>query len=327
MFLQKHTTFDHLEASWQQVWSSMSIKLPFNSYYWAYTWYKIFPEGKLSIYGLFDDNKNPLGFASLKQIKDTIYWQAGEEVTDYEDLVCEDKYKEEFWDLIIEDLLKIKSQTLILRNIPESSITRNLLENISQRNKLDFKEDEEDVVPFIKLPASYESYLESLTRKDRHELRRKWRRFEEEAKGNWQLVKSTPETHDKDCHHFFTLFRQNGEGKRLFLTPPMEDFFCQVTSSMQKIGLLDFSSLMVNKEIIAQTISFVNSKTLYLYNMAVNPNCYHFSPGIIINKLLIEESISKGRKIYDFMQGNERYKYQLGAGDGKVYKINIRGNK
>lgn len=323
MLLTKYQNLSELEDIWNKVWSGMPEAVPFNAYSWVSTWTEIFHEGKPFIYGFFDDKKNPVGFAAFKIIADSIYWLAGEEVTDYQDLVCRDIYNEGFWTEIIKSLSANDGKKLILRNIPEDSLSRKSLKKISNAKNIKYREAVEDIVPQILLPKTYDEYLNLLSRKHRHEIRRKFRKFENEVGSSWQIKKTTGETHDSDCHKFFVLFRQNGEAKREFLTPPMEEFFCQITTKMQKLSLLDMSSLVIDNIVVAQTISFINKNNLYLYNIAVNPEYYPLSPGIIINKLLIEESIANGRIIYDFMQGNERYKYELGGKDKYVYKITL----
>ena len=40
-----------------------------------------------------------------------------------------------------------------------------------------------------------------------------------------------------------------------------------------------------------------------------------------MNALLIKEAIDKGIKVFDFLRGNERYKYDLGAKDVQLFRI------
>jgi len=324
LILNSEKNLSEIGDIWQKIWIQLSPKYPFLCWVWQKTWWDIFPQGKLLIYVLYEDDK-AVGFALFKKNENILSWASGEEVSDYLDLVCQDKYKETFWEQIFDRLKRDNISSVVLRNLPEKSISRKILIDLAYKYKLSATEEKEDVVPKIVLPKKFESYLESLSRKNRHELRRKARRFENEAV-NWQLVKTSLKNHHTDCQSFFEFFRQDGTEKRKFLTKPMEDFICQGTFELQKFGLLDLSSLVVNKEILAQTLAFSVDKTYFLYNMVVNPKFYHLSPGIIINKLLIEESINKGREVYDFMQGNERYKYQFGAEDEFVYKITIKFN-
>ena len=49
----------------------------------------------------------------------------------------------------------------------------------------------------------------------------------------------------------------------------------------------------------------------------------YISVGILNHEFAIQRSISKRFKIFDFMRGNERYKYELGGIDKLIYSITI----
>lgn len=321
----KYQSFEKAERIWKILWEKLPVKYPFLSWEWQKIWWKVFPEGKLLIYEILE-NDNILGICPLRIEDKTAKWSSGEEVSDYLDIISMEENKYEIWNQIVKDLIKNGIKQIELRNIPERSITLSALEEISKEDKLEIIKQKEDVVPYIELPKSFDDYLKSLTRKNRHELRRKVRRFEKETNGKWRIEKSKKEKLDNNCKAFFNLFRMDGINKSNFLTKKMEEFFCKEVRNMEELGLLDLTSLYINGGIVAQAISFVSDKTFYLYNMAFDPEFDHLSPGMFLNKCLIEESIEKKRKIYDFMQGSEHYKYQLGAKDKYVYKIimNIR---
>ena len=61
------------------------------------------------------------------------------------------------------------------------------------------------------------------------------------------------------------------------------------------------------------TFGFEIERKFYLYNSAYEPELSRLSPGVVLVSRLIEESIEQGRKSFDFLRGQERYKYQLGA--------------
>ena len=52
-------------------------------------------------------------------------------------------------------------------------------------------------------------------------------------------------------------------------------------------------------------------------------NYRQLSVGLLSKALLIKHSIELGLKQFNFLQGNEPYKYDLGAADNKLYQFII----
>ncbi len=55
-----------------------------------------------------------------------------------------------------------------------------------------------------------------------------------------------------------------------------------------------------------------------LYNSGYDPDYEYLSVGLLLKALAIEFAINTGKTCYDFLQGSERYKYDLGGKDTQV---------
>ena len=64
--------------------------------------------------------------------------------------------------------------------------------------------------------------------------------------------------------------------------------------------------------------------TRYLYNSGYDPEFRDLSVGLINHAYGIRASIAEGIKVFDFMRGNEPYKYHLGGRDRAIYRIICR---
>jgi CelD/BcsL family acetyltransferase involved in cellulose biosynthesis len=49
------------------------------------------------------------------------------------------------------------------------------------------------------------------------------------------------------------------------------------------------------------------------------------SPGILLFVAGLELAISEGKQVFDFLRGNESYKYEVGATDSDVLQVNVAG--
>ena len=59
--------------------------------------------------------------------------------------------------------------------------------------------------------------------------------------------------------------------------------------------------------------SFEDDAAFYLYNSAFEPEIGNLSPGNVMLSHLIERSIAEGKEVFDFLKGDEVYKFRLGA--------------
>lgn len=164
-----------------------------------------------------------------------------------------------------------------------------------------------DATLIIDLPADHEAWIGSLSKKRRHELRRKRRRFVD-ALGEPLLERRT----DREAFEaFIAMHRSSQEDKGRFMTDEMERFFWTlITNANAAIDLLTVAGSPV-----AAAFDFIDTDTLYLYNSAYAEHASDASPGIMLLALMIEQSIDDGLRRFDFLKGDEHYKYRLGAVD------------
>jgi CelD/BcsL family acetyltransferase involved in cellulose biosynthesis len=64
---------------------------------------------------------------------------------------------------------------------------------------------------------------------------------------------------------------------------------------------------------IGMLLGFGFKRRVYLYNMGFNPAFRTLSPGIVTIGLDIHSAIDDGFQYYDFLRGDEDYKFRLGA--------------
>ena len=157
----------------------------------------------------------------------------------------------------------------------------------------------------LDLPASHGEYLAGLDAKERHELRRKRRRFEA-AHGPGRLVAAGP----AGLPEFAAMHRAAPGAKGGFLTSEMEAFFA---------GLLGIEGarldLLAGTEgtPLAAAFGFQDSRAYYLYNSAYDPAVGGSSPGVVLVDLLVQRAIEAGLERFDFLKGEEAYKLRLGG--------------
>jgi len=194
---------------------------------------------------------------------------------------------------------------------PDSTVLTNLVDIIKKRGG-EVLCQPEDVSFEMDLPVTWEAYLESLTTKQRHEVRRKLRRLLEAGKIDYRCLK-TGEGLAGFMDTFLKLFVISRADKADFMTPRMESFFRSMAEAMAQISLLRAGVLELDTRPVAMILGFDYNDVIYLYNSAFDPQYEALSVGLLSKVLCIKASIEEGKKRFDFLKGNEVYKHHLGG--------------
>jgi CelD/BcsL family acetyltransferase involved in cellulose biosynthesis len=181
---------------------------------------------------------------------------------------------------------------------------------------------QDDTAPQFRLPLQYDQYLEEqVDKKQRHEIRRKQRRAEREANAGFYIV-GREQNLEAEMDDFIALQRASATNKAEFMTPEMRRFFNAAASTMMDAGYLRLCFLTLNGEKAAALFAFQYDRRFWLYNSGYDPDAYaQLSPGWVILAYSIQYAIVAGCQVFDFMQGNEEYKYRFGGTDYRVMRV------
>ena len=105
------------------------------------------------------------------------------------------------------------------------------------------------------------------------------------------------------------------------MTKPVERFFRDIADALAARGWLRLGVLEVDGEDAAVLYAFAYEGTLALYNAAYDPALASLSVGIVSHAYALRSAIAEGLGAYDLLRGNERYKYDLGADDHWLVRV------
>jgi CelD/BcsL family acetyltransferase involved in cellulose biosynthesis len=271
------------------------------------------------------DGASLIGIAPLLEspTNDSVLrFAGGEEIADFLDIIAAPGREAEVAVAIFDALADHPWRELDLRNLRADAAALTALVPEAERRGYRTEIEQEDVSPWIKLPTSWDAYLEGLTKKDRHELRRKMRRLSSAGEVRW-YVASDPTAQGRDVADFTRLMRLSAEAKSEFLTPEMSGWFAAIVERFQPTGQLSLYFLELDGIRLASTICFNYGKRSLLYNSGYDPEYARLSAGLILKAYCIDDAIARGHEVFDFLQGNESYKYDLGAIDAPIYRLRI----
>jgi len=174
---------------------------------------------------------------------------------------------------------------------------------------------EHESAAVLTLPSTYEDWLGSLAKKERHEVRRKHRRFEAEF-GAIEIERHGGDAIDRFC----AMHRLSPGEKGSFMTDAMKSFFAELVSTAGACIHL----LLCDGVARAAAFGFETDDAYFYYNSAYDPAAALASPGIVLLSTMIEAEIERGAAVLDFLKGDEPYKIRLGAEPRSLYVIEGR---
>ena len=353
--------FEALRGEWNRLLARSATNTLFLTWEWQRAWWETFGAGRrhLRIVAERDEQGNLLSIAPLfdqETVLAPLQWDVapdaeaalpaisvespvqvtggtslrivhllgGTEVSDYLDVFAPAQGNSAAWSQILQTLEPVGWRILDLRSIPAASPSLTSVAEIARNRGWQVQQAREDVCPIIQLPSSWDEYLDTrLDKKQRHELRRKMRRAEAEAQVNWHWVNAGDL--DAGLTTFIQLHKASHPDKDAFMDERMQGFFRKVACAALENGWLRLCILHFNGRSVASYLCFDYGQARLVYNSGFDLSAYaDLGPGIVLLGYLIQDAIKAGCKYFDFLQGNERYKYEFGAVDSEVLRLLVR---
>ncbi len=330
---QDAAVFDTLAEEWRALLERSVTNVLFLTPEWQALWWRHFGAGReLCVLLLREEEGRLVGIVPLYAFEEEgrriLQLVGGVEVSDYLDFVMERGYEEAVYRAALEFLRQGKGPAwdlLDLHCLPGDSPTRfnRLCQVCEECCPGDVEAQPEDAAPYIPLPASWEEYLAGLDKKQRHEIRRKLRRADREAQVEWYRLQDR-ERLAEEVETFIQLHRASHPEKETFMSPTMADFFREMAAVTFEAGWLSLYTLRLAGRPAASMWCFDYGADLLVYNSGYDPTWQpQLSSGIVLLSYCIQDAIERGKARFDFLRGDEPYKYRFGAVSGAVYRLVI----
>ena len=318
-------TFTNLEERWQELLKTCTVNHIFLTPQWQRAWWQVFGRGHKLLLLSLRDASGLVGIAPLQKQNEKLSFIGGSDVCDYMDFIVHQGKEVLVFSNLLDYLESLEWEIIELESLLPQSLTLNFFVPLAKEKGYQVEVNQMDVSPQLILPSSWEEYLNLLTTKDRHELRRKLRRLERtKAVHSYTIItiiekEQLPET----LESFFELFKMSDIEKANFMTDQRKEFFNTMVSSLAEKGYVRLSFLEVGGVRTSAILFFDYEDDIYLYNSAFNPAYASLSVSLLLKAFRIKDAIENRRKRYDFLRGNEAYKYDLGGQDVPIYRCVI----
>jgi len=246
------------------------------------------------------------------------------EISDYLDLIVRTEDHARFLTGLLDFLVSFLPDSwsgVDWYNLPDSSPTLAALKAESTQRGWTHLEEMYRPTPRIALNGDFDEYLGRVEKKQRHEIRRKMRRAEESGRGvRWYI--SDMKDVEAEIDVFLGLM-EHDQGKAGFLHDDMRGQMRAVIRTAHENGWLWLAFLEADNKRIAAALNFDYNNKLWGYNAGVNRDFMDLSPGWVLLGYVLQWACENKRTEFDFMRGDEEYKYRFGAVNQYVMRVKL----
>ena len=177
--------------------------------------------------------------------------------------------------------------------------------------------------PLVNLPDDWDSYLNSLSSNTRQKIRRFLRMVESDPK--YRIAHARPDTIERDVDLLLELWSSRWGSRK-------GDRLNAMVRSSRSILLSCFESGSVLLPVLwhddtplgALAIFVDRQKASFLFFIGGRDDSVHSPPpGLVLHAYSIRHAIAHGFRTYDFLRGNEAYKYSFGAREHRIHCLAV----
>lgn len=185
-----------------------------------------------------------------------------------------------------------------------------------------------ETCPFLPLPESYDAFLKTLSKKHRQNIGYYERSM---AKTHaLELRLATAPTLTEDMEAFFSLHQLRWRGRWMpgaFASQAARAFHTDAATRLLESGNLRLHTLWLDGRAVAAIYCFHKGRTTYYYLGGFDPTLSKLSPGTVLTAKAIQHAIDHdGATTFDFLRGDEGYKYRWGAQDRYNQRVSLTTN-
>jgi hypothetical protein len=172
--------------------------------------------------------------------------------------------------------------------------------------------------PYVTLPNDWNGYLESLSPNTRQKIRRLLKQVD--AKGEYRVTVATPETFAQDLKTLLGFWETKWRPRKGDRTDNLVRSNGAMLTRSFESGLVYLPTFWHGDRAVAALATLVDprKRTFSFYMTGRDETFDGPPPGVILHAFSIRHAIELGYGEYDFLRGNEPYKYSFGCAERKI---------
>ena len=318
------TSFGDAREGWDAILTESPVSSLFLSPQWQEVWWENFGgQRQMTGFALSAEDGAVGAIASLSRLEDSIGFVGSPDTFDYNDFLVRPGFEETFYPTLIGIVDDWDWSEIRLDSLIEDSPTLAHLPDLARERGYSVEVEYEDVTSGVVLPGDWEEYLSLLSKKDRHELRRKLRRLDSQTEWKWYCLTKPDEVMER-FDEFLTLMRMSRTDKEEFMTAEREQFFRALARRMAELDRIRLFFMEIDGTTAASSLCFDYGSARLLYNSGYDPSLSYYSVGLLLHAMCVRDAIEKGIGYFDFLRGPEPYKAHLGGSQKSLYRMVVK---
>lgn len=247
----------------------------------------------------------------------------GAGVADFMDLDWDAVSPEQFLEFVESLWGHAQTTFLVLPRVTNESKVGQLVSGLAATYGLPLAKVHYDIAPYARLEDDWEDFYTQKGRKFRYNLRRSERKLDEIGHLSYQHV-SHPDEVAHELPDVFELYSRRSQQRYvspLWGTTQGREVLLRSATEFARLGWLDLTLLKVADRTVAFAYGIATQEDYFFYATAFDPEEQFatYSPGTLIIKHLLERAHQNGLRRFDFMLGDEPYKWVWATDSRPVY--------
>ncbi|PBB66003.1 glycosyl transferase [Mesorhizobium sp. WSM4312] len=303
--------FETLAPHWWKLWEQSSSATPFQSPAWLVPWWRTFAPGGLAMVAVWRGG-DLMALAPLyleHGIDGSKLLPVGISLSDYLDILCVPGTEAPVLAAVVDKILSVEWSQWILSDLPEGGVGF----AITHPDLKAGRPVAHSACPVLAL-AGDETLTGSVPSRRRRQLRRARRAASRRGRTALSSARGDPQA----ClDHLIRLHdaRWTGRGGGVLAKVAVEEFHRRSLPLLDARGLVRCWLFAIDGRTVGAYYGFHDRGRAYAYLGGFDPAYSEESPGAILIGHAIAESIREGAREFDFLRGQEAYKYGWGAVD------------
>ncbi|HVH31810.1 MAG TPA: GNAT family N-acetyltransferase [bacterium] len=327
--------FHELRGEWSELLAQSAADCLFLSWEWLYTWWTHLSGGRQlyllavwdggTLIGLAPLAVRPWQVTRLRMFRALEFMGTGPVGSDYLDVIIRRGREPEVTEMLaaeltrrgaLVELVQVKGDVSLA-----SAVATRLATDEWQNTKV-----HTGVCPYVRLAEhSWDSYLSVLRPKHRDNVRRCLRQLASRFDVSFRFAETDAERRTA-LTELLTLhgkrWRTRG-GSTAFCTPALLAFHEDVSHRALESGWLRLAVLRLNGVSAAAFYGFRYKRSFYFYQSGFDPDYARYSVGVATLALTIKSAFAEGADEYDFLHGDESYKFLWTQSVRELYRLEL----
>ena len=342
--IRSHDEFVAQEPEWRALEAAGAASSVFLSWPWQRAWLDHWGAGGLLRTLVFHDWREVVGIAPLI-VRRTyglplrrLQW-IGTGVSDHLDLLVRPGYEttvlraflghlssraSRHWD--VADLQQVQSSRFRDQDPGKSSQSEGEESRNLERGTLNHGLTPQSVAPYLPLPETVEALHAQFGKKLRGNLRYALRALERDHRV--EFAQAGPEDLDREMDAFFDLHARRWRSRwqpGVLFSRKVQRFHRQAARGLLEDDALRLHALRLDGRTVASLYCFAYGGVGYYYLGGFDPDLSRSSVGTVLTAHAMESAVREGCREFDFLRGQEPYKYRWGCVDRTNHRLILPG--